>query len=262
MIQHNFKLNNIIKFIKDYISIIVILPAFIGGLWQIIELANISMPFIRFFSISQIVPDGLLILCFFVIAFIPIIFAWYFDDMFYIKEMKTKNINEKNHNYTPNNTIELRNSAILFTFFYISSLVSFLYALSLKKDILDLSMSVIYSIVFIFFCNFSLNKCYVLSNGKWKAFFKFCNIFLLFLYIIIGIYFFKQIHRNFTLTNELDNLENVDKTLNIKYPFSSKEILYFNDKYIFFEITSSESKTNTSIKKIHIIELDKLFKED
>lgn len=65
MIQTGFKVNGVGNFIKDYLSVIILIPAFIGGIWQLIELMSISMPNIRFFSISQIVPDGLLILMFF-----------------------------------------------------------------------------------------------------------------------------------------------------------------------------------------------------
>jgi len=55
------------SWIKDNISIIILVPTFLGGMWQIIELASIGTPFIRFFSASQLVSDGLLIL---------FIFAW------------------------------------------------------------------------------------------------------------------------------------------------------------------------------------------
>lgn len=53
-----------IDFFKKYLSLIILFPATIGGLWQLIELALISPSYIRFFSISQIVPDGLLVLLF------------------------------------------------------------------------------------------------------------------------------------------------------------------------------------------------------
>jgi hypothetical protein len=48
--------------VKENIQIIVLVPTILGGLWQILELSLISTSMIRFFSISQLVADGLLIL--------------------------------------------------------------------------------------------------------------------------------------------------------------------------------------------------------
>ncbi len=47
---------------KEYWSIIVILPTLFGGFWQLLELFLVDPSFIRFFSVSQMIPDGLLIL--------------------------------------------------------------------------------------------------------------------------------------------------------------------------------------------------------
>src|SRR5688572_10530525 len=48
--------------IKENISVLVLAPTIVGGLWQLLELAFIDIAYIRFFSISQLVPDGILIL--------------------------------------------------------------------------------------------------------------------------------------------------------------------------------------------------------
>ncbi|MDC4826190.1 hypothetical protein NQ838_17905, partial [Acinetobacter baumannii] len=50
------------NFLKNNLSLLIILPSVLGGLWQIIELFSIDLPYIRFFSINQMVPDGVLIL--------------------------------------------------------------------------------------------------------------------------------------------------------------------------------------------------------
>ncbi len=50
------------ELIKDNLSMIILLPTIMGGLWQILELSNMSISFIRFFSATQLLPDGLLIL--------------------------------------------------------------------------------------------------------------------------------------------------------------------------------------------------------
>lgn len=52
-----------LNFLKDYISLIIIIPALLGGIMQIVSISMLlGMPYIRYFSVSQVVPDGLLIL--------------------------------------------------------------------------------------------------------------------------------------------------------------------------------------------------------
>ena len=46
---------------QKHIGIIVLLPTIIGGIWQILELGSLGTPYIRFFSVSQLVSDGLLV---------------------------------------------------------------------------------------------------------------------------------------------------------------------------------------------------------
>lgn len=79
MIQTGIKINKVVDFIKENLSLIVVVPAFIGGLWQSIELMSISTPYIRFFSVSQIIPDGILILLFFLTASSPALLVYYFE---------------------------------------------------------------------------------------------------------------------------------------------------------------------------------------
>jgi hypothetical protein len=50
------------QLLKDNISILILVPTILGGIWQLLELSSISTSFIRFFSLSQLVADGILIL--------------------------------------------------------------------------------------------------------------------------------------------------------------------------------------------------------
>lgn len=96
MIQTGIKLKNIVHFLKEHLSILIIIPAFIGGLWQALELMLMSISYIRFFSISQIVPDGILILIFLFFIFIVFSLGILGDTLFYLKGNKklVKNSNE------------------------------------------------------------------------------------------------------------------------------------------------------------------------
>lgn len=59
----NFDFKQInLTWLKENLPVIVIIPALLGGLWQLIELSLIGLPYIRFFSVSQLISDGLLLL--------------------------------------------------------------------------------------------------------------------------------------------------------------------------------------------------------
>ena len=66
-ILNDFKSN-----IKNNLPLIFLFPPLLGGVQQIIELLIISPSLIRFFSISQLISDGLFILIYFtIIVIIP-----------------------------------------------------------------------------------------------------------------------------------------------------------------------------------------------
>ncbi|CAA6803930.1 MAG: Unknown protein, partial [uncultured Sulfurovum sp.] len=58
--------------IKNNLAVILLFPALLGGLWQLLELSKMSISFIRFFSPTQLLPDGLLILFIFGMIYLPI----------------------------------------------------------------------------------------------------------------------------------------------------------------------------------------------
>lgn len=81
---------------------------------------------------------------------------------------------------------------------------------------------------------------------------------------MLGYFFCHRIHNTFLLTNNLDNIENIQVVLKEKYPHSKNEILYFNDKYIFIDVTDTlklDPKTKKATEKIHIMELENLFND-
>lgn len=51
---------------------IIIIPTLLGGIWQAIELWSLGMPYIRFFSTSQLIPDGLIIIFMIIVLYIYI----------------------------------------------------------------------------------------------------------------------------------------------------------------------------------------------
>lgn len=49
-----------LDFYKDNWSVFVFIPAGVGGLFQLLHLLSMEPSLVRFFSVEQVVPDGLL----------------------------------------------------------------------------------------------------------------------------------------------------------------------------------------------------------
>lgn len=262
MIQTGIKTNKVVSFIKDNLSLIVILPAFIGGLWQSIELMSISTPYIRFFSVSQIIPDGILILLFFLTALAPVLLIYYFE---YYKAFATLEDVFKEQEKKPAEKEMSRDDLIfgVIVFLFIYSIGIFLlYADSYSKNYLDdISSFIFINGAVIFICNVFLNICYENSNDKGKKIFKLGNLFLMFFYVWVAFSLCKKVHKSFLKTENFENISNVDLILNNKYPNCKREILYFNDKYMFVKIIDAPIYNDKTvvIEKIYILPLDTLF---
>ncbi len=82
---------NLIK--KNY-KIILFLPTFLGGLWQVFELSSISTAFIRFFSFSQLVSDGILIIFVLLTIYFALVLGGLFSKSDSEKNSKTVETNK------------------------------------------------------------------------------------------------------------------------------------------------------------------------
>lgn len=56
-----------VSWIFNNITVVLLLPSFLGAVWQVLELSSINVAYIRFFSLSQIPVDGILVLFFIVL---------------------------------------------------------------------------------------------------------------------------------------------------------------------------------------------------
>ncbi len=59
-----------IKWVLDNISLVLLIPSFFGSVWQILELSSMNVAYIRFFSVTQIPVDGILILFLITLIFV------------------------------------------------------------------------------------------------------------------------------------------------------------------------------------------------
>ncbi|QIH37868.1 hypothetical protein G7A72_03210 [Flavobacterium sp. Sr18] len=268
MIQTGLKITTIGKFLKEYLSVLIIVPAFIGGLWQAFELMSISIPYIRFFSISQIVPDGILILMFLVTAFSFYPIAWFADILFFIKDEPKATEYLDVEKYEKYRQSELNTSMFLFSFYYVLLVYYYLYFINDKSNFSKIETSAVTSFFAFYLLNVYLNRCFFYAKEKHKKIIKGCNILLLLLYIIATIYFYKRIHNIFIAPNNIINIEQVKLDVAKKYPNTKQKLLYFNDKYMFIKIIEGfkKDKKGKIIKhtneKIYIMKLESLFTDE
>ena len=284
------KIKDFIKKIKNNLSLIILAPALLGGLWQILELSRMSISYIRFFSPTQLLPDGLLILFMALILY----------SIYFVLTYKKSNMNFKfriinigldkpismNGYFIKRNTnnklsyidnpiykksiqnIVMNIIIIVFHLFFYLSIFLYLYSASfLKFDFTNIVVLFVLSVFFIRHTSLGFIKLIVIfyqskvytDNIIIKLLIKdilapVVFMVLFFLLVAFILYIPSFIHRNYTLPENLKNLNNIKDSLESKN-YKKNNILYFNDKYIFIEHSNDEKNTT-----IEIIKFDELFK--
>jgi len=235
----NEYLKNQYNLLKENLTMIAIIPTVLGGIWQLSILSSISSNLVRFFSISQLISDGILVLGFFIFPFI----------MSYQILMK-KNLDEKkseNTNVSKSENISIVILMIIIILFITRIIINF------QKFIQLNDFESLFYVLFI--CGFIANIIFALLYEFFKKhnliiFYSFCTFILGFWIACTAFY---KTSKNVTNINNfaiiLNNIESKDC-------YSKKpEVLYFNDKYIFIELEKNKKKS-ILIKKI-----DDLFEE-
>ena len=294
MFVNTIKLKIFFEFIKNNISVILLLPAILGGFWQIIELSKMSISYIRFFSATQLLPDGLLVL----FIFSMILLAIKLGSLEKLPSLQKKILKitvekpstlgsiyiepYKNNKLflidnpilkASKNNIIIRILMILLFIIIVSSVyfvmnniepfksekfnfATYLVSLSALLLIFRPFIQSIYILLYIFvqsnFC-----KKYI---GKIPSFIL--ELLLVpivssgvVLIITIPILIFKFFHINYTLPDNLKNLEFIEKKLSNK-DFDSNQITYLNDKFIFIEHLNKDGNST-----IEILKFDELFSQ-
>lgn len=243
--EKNKKYN--IGFIKSNLNLIILIPTILGGLWQLFELSRISMSFVRFFSVSQIIPDGILLLTFISIIFISNRFSY--------------KITKSGLDDSPSKTLNIVRFIII-TIIGTMWIFAFVYR-TIKLERIELFL-LIFSIVFltsILTSFFYLIKTNNIINFIKKPIIKefilpILSLGILYLFFIFLNYSFDLFHRTYMFPNNWGNKLNIESFINKKYTNKPEfDILYFNDKYFFLEI---ESENNESI--IEVVEFNEIFK--
>ncbi|TDW51568.1 hypothetical protein EV144_101244 [Flavobacterium sp. 270] len=265
-IQKEFKSNPVL-FIRENLSLIIIVPTLLGGLWQVVELSRLSFSFLRFFSISQIVPDGLLI----IIVTIIILLVF----LFYIKILKVEDAEKINENdkFLKEHFERKRPFSIYIIVFliliYCTIIIFNLIAIYKFKinSIFDLIMTILFTIMVSTIAFSIIELASIRARSEYKE-----NISILKGLITIPLLFtcyslLIGFHDMYIFPKELTNMENIkcyvenSKNVNVKI-----KIKYLNDKYIFLDVTQydfKENKTDTLFfpSKYQIISFETILDE-
>lgn len=81
------------KVIKENKSLILLVPTLLGGALQLFQLANIDVVYIKFFSVTQVIPDGLMCLTamlYLIVCFLYVVTVIYYSPSIDIKDSKKK----------------------------------------------------------------------------------------------------------------------------------------------------------------------------
>lgn len=219
-----------IKFIRENLPLILLIPTIIGGLQQTIQLIIISPSLIRFFSITQLVIDGLFIILYF--TFIVILPAYL------AKKTMSFSKNQSSKSFII--------SSIILIILIISNLL--IYYIIREKIDYNTALDFIVNFILFFFCsciifNYSPSEHTDLVNRK--SYLLTTN--MIFITAFLGFLIAQAAFTKITSTTPIDNF----KILHKKFENQGKiEILYFNDTYIFLRVNS---------KELHVEKLETIF---
>jgi hypothetical protein len=233
-----------LELIKSNLNLILLIPTVMGGLWQLFELQAINTSFIRFFSITQVIADGLLILFVFSIIYLSFRFGMHL----------ATNIERK-----PRALYVIR--LIILPIVLLFPIILFIINFDKNKEInIFLLGSAFYSAILLiglFIEIIGRHRIKRIFSNEWFTELVFPVI--IGLSLIGSVYFisftFKIFHKSFLLPENLENIKSVECLVENK--IENFEILYLNDKYIFIELVPKSGK-----KIIQIVEFTQLFEKN
>jgi len=259
MTQPENKLQLSHKWIVNNIQLIVLLPAVLGGLWQILELSSMSLSFIRFFSVTQVVADGLLILFVFMMFLI----------MRLITGINKSKVDDEFEVALTNRSVFL---IILEIILWLG--IGFLMCRAIILEVLEFKgiefSSIIIFIAVALICLNRINYHFLklkLYNSIVKFLQKIGKRFIvpvgLVLFMILVVLLpslfaaFGYFRSAYLIPKNFKNIDNIKCMLNNEYniTFESTKIQYFNDKYIFVKYKELE------IEKFVILDFDVITKK-
>ncbi len=263
-----------IAVIKNTLPIFILVPTILGGLWQIIYLLSIGVSYIRFFSITQLISDGIiLIILISIMALVP--FVVYSLGKNLQRDIRNSNLKSPISIIFMVTILTLSFSALLYV-----TILGFQYLNSHFTDKISPSIEVLIIVFFL-----PVLSVYIISENRLKEAFrtyynnksfarnviktKFLNginkisefwhildsivvVFSFMTWILVSfriLFSFGQYY----LPENLDNLSRINDVVKREYNLEPKDftISYFNDTYIFIKYTNLTKEQVNELDKNH-----------
>jgi hypothetical protein len=230
-----------LQFWKRNLSLIVIIPYVLGGIWQIVELSTISLAYIRFFSVTQSVSDGLLML---VVLFLIVSIWWIWR-----RRDLTERIVRKWLMTESNVDVEIL--VFLLTVTVSVILLLPLFAIIKGEDWMIFSLITLFVLwlsIFLSKDRFSNSQSKTLLQRAKISIFQWARFVLILVFTgyLIGFtpFFFQNLRKSLTSLDQNINIQTQKKRIAAKatISYSSVTVNYFNDQFIFWEINLGHSK--------------------
>ena len=230
-----------VRYLSKHLSLVLLIPALLGGIWQIIELSQMSFSYLRFFSPSQVLADGLLILT----LLIFFIGTFYFLYIIYSRYINSVSVDDSS-NQEPLEITSKTNYIKCFSLFllYMILLLFEIYTLSniLKKPDSFFTIIILFPVATIIlylalaawmFANLSIVRTWFYKNILRHT------IWLWFMAIVISFMLTASSFRNsFALPKNLVNTDIIVHQIAEANPETQPVIVYNNDKYLFIELNN------------------------
>lgn len=251
---------HILKFIKDYLSIIVLIPTLLGALFQIFNIIfYVGLPYIRYFSASQLIPDGILII--FLIFFLIIIYILILFFKFQYEDLKS--------NYLEDKGIYEISTFIFFSIFLILLPFSIykLYNHSLQNDIISLYshffsqviLTLNISLLFLYLNEVINIKIDHLNN---TMLINYTRKLIFFITTLFSTYLLFNLINTLYISNEmivqskdLYNFRKLKEKFKQQGNVDNVKILYLNRDYVFCEISTSFGKEIAIIEQKELLSI-------
>lgn len=251
-------------FLKNNKEFVLLIPTVLGALYQIINITYfVGIPYIRYFSVLQIIPDSILVILYLlflsVIGFIIVIFL---------------NISNE-YKYIHWDISFSKFSSILLIVLSALMLVSLLYNLNLTQNtlgtifidfkiiLIKIAIGVFSLIIFTM-----INYLFILKYGENTLKILFLNLKTRHIISLIAfIVFLKlglelidstvKVNQSIVNTENLYNYRELRKKIMVDKNITSLDILYTNRDYIFYEVKTADNKHISIIKMDELISMKK-----
>jgi hypothetical protein len=254
--------NKVLTFLKDHLNLVLIVPGILGGVWQILELSSLSISFVRFFSVTQLIADGLLIL---LIAFN--IFVYFLMVKFMLRFVLSAKLPEpevKDDTFIKpsKNLFDTRPGINVTIMIVIMTGVMVLIKHVPIKTLQDL----VFYITTGFLVTIVITVIYYRHSKEAKKKHEMVNIGFLFVFVMNLFFIFQlchHIHNLYLIPKNLLNVNQLKERMARDFPQDTIEIAYINDNYIFLRCKNKKVPVDsTKDERYIIIPFDELVKPE